>query len=264
MLLAILATSHLQETVMRCTSILIVGATSAIAEQTALALIGTCKRFVLAARNQERLRAVADCLRTRGADVQTLIYTAEHMQHEELLTQTHQLLGELPDAVLIAHGVLPRHEEVVHDPKGVRRVLEINTVSVLTLCTAVSRLFEERGRGILAVISSVAADRGRVNNFVYSASKAALDVYLDGLRLRWKLLSAALCVLTIKPGYVRTPMTAHIQGMLFPVSSQRVGAAIAWLIARQKGGKRYIPWWWRPIMGLARLLPERAMLLVKQ
>lgn len=264
MLLAILGACHVRDTVMTPSSILIVGATSAIAEQTALALVGRCKQFVLAARNQERLDAVARSLRVRGATVHTLAYDAEHMQEVDLLAQARQVLGgELPDAVLIAHAVLPRHEEVVHDPILAHRVLEINTVSVLTLCTAVCRHFEERGSGVLAVISSVAADRGRVNNFLYAASKAALDVYLDGVRLRWKLRSSHLRVLTIKPGYVRTPMTTHVERMLLPASPERVGAAIARLIAGHRDGRRYIPWWWRPIMAIARLLPDRAMLYVK-
>jgi short-subunit dehydrogenase len=250
---------------MSLSSILIVGATSAIAEQTALALVGRCKRFVLAARNHERLLGVAGRLRARGATVYTFAYDAERMHDVDLLAQARQVLGgELPDAVLIAHAVLPRHEEVVLDPNMAHRTLEINTVSVLTLCTAVCRHFEERGSGVLAVISSVAADRGRVNNFLYAASKAALDVYLDGVRLRWKLRSSRLRVLIIKPGYVRTPMTAHLERMLFPASPERVGAAIARLIAGRRDGRRYIPWWWRPIMAIARLLPDRVMLSIKQ
>lgn len=250
---------------MNRSSILIVGATSAIAHQTARALLGQYSRFVLAGRNTERLSAVAEDLRARGAEaVHTISYDAEHDAEIDLVAHARQLLGATPDAVLIAHAVLPRHEEVIDQPTSARRVLLINAVSVLTLCTEVCRHFEQRGSGILAVISSVAADRGRMNNFLYAASKAALDVYLDGLRLRWKALFPQLRVLTIKPGYVRTPMTAHLDRMTAAVSAERVGSAIAKLITRRRSGRRYIPWWWRIIMGIVRRLPERFMLLIRQ
>lgn len=250
---------------MNHSSILIVGATSAIAYQTARALLGRYSRFVLAGRNAERLSAVAEDLRARdAAAVHTIAYEAERDGEVDLVAQAQQLLGTTPDTVLIAHAVLPRHEEVVDRPPSARRVLLINTVSVLTLCTAVCRHFEQRGSGTLAVISSVAADRGRMNSFLYAASKAALDVYLDGLRLRWKTISPHLRVLTIKPGYVRTPMTAHLDRMLFAVSAERAGSAIAKLIANRRGGRRYVPWWWRIIMWIVRCLPERIMLFVRQ
>ncbi|MCS6999759.1 MAG: SDR family NAD(P)-dependent oxidoreductase [Bacteroidota bacterium] len=246
-------------------SVLIVGATSAIAHETARALVGRTSHFVLAARNAEHLAVVAADLRNRGAKtVHTLHYDAESHVQRDLLAEAADSIGTLPDAVLIAHGVLPRHEEVVHDSNAARSVLQINTVSVLALCTDVSRHFEQRGSGLLAVISSVAADRGRMQNYLYSASKAALDVYLDGLRLRWKTLSPALRVLTIKPGYVRTPMTAHLEHMILPASPDSVGRRIARAMLRRKGGRMYVPWWWALVAAVLRRLPEPFMLLVRQ
>ncbi|MCX8050341.1 MAG: SDR family NAD(P)-dependent oxidoreductase [Chlorobi bacterium] len=250
---------------MKLDSILIVGATSAIAEATARELIGTCRAFVLAARNRERLDAVASDLRSRGADaVFTLDYDAQRDVERDVVADAERLLGTVPDAVLIAHAVLPRHEDVVCDAKYARSVLDINTVSVLVLCTHVCRHFEWRGSGMLAVISSVAADRGRRRNFLYAASKAALDVYLDGLRLRWMATSPALRVLTIKPGYVRTPMTAHLENMPLAAQPQRVGRTIARLLRRGDCGRRYIPWWWRLVMGVVRRLPDRVLVSVQQ
>ncbi len=247
-------------------SMLIVGATSAIAQATARHLIEQCSCFILAARNHERLEIVASDLRNRGArQVHMLPFDAEQRWGYELVERISTLTGgTFPDAVLIAHGILPQTTEAFLDREIAHQVIQINTCSVIALCADICRHFEERGRGILAVISSVAADRGRMNNFLYSASKAALDTYLDGLRLRWRSQSPEIRVLTIKPGYVRTPMTAHFQRMIGAASPDRVGRAIARLLLKGSSGKRYIPWWWRPLMAVVRSLPERAMLFIRQ
>ena len=247
-------------------SIVIVGATSAIAQATARHLIEHCSCFVLAARDYERLELVATDLRNRGAQrVHTLLFDAEHRWGYDFVERISTLTGgAFPDAALIAHGILPQTTEAFLDREVAQQVIQINTCSVIALCADICRHFEERGRGILAVISSVAADRGRMNNFLYSASKAALDTYLDGLRLRWRSRSHELRVVTIKPGYVRTPMTAHLQRMIGAASPDRVGRAIAQLLLRGSRGKRYIPWWWRPLMAVVRSLPERAMLFIRQ
>ncbi|MCX7929523.1 MAG: SDR family NAD(P)-dependent oxidoreductase [Chlorobi bacterium] len=249
---------------MKLDSVLIVGATSAIAAATARALLGTCSTFVLAARNSERLNIIAKDLRSRGADaVLSMPYDALHDTDRDVVADTQQLLGTLPDAVLIAHAVLPEHDAIVHDAANAHQVLEINTVSVLALCTHVCRHFEQRGSGILAVISSVAADRGRRNNFLYAASKAALDVYLDGLRLRWSAHWPLLRVLTIKPGYVRTPMTAQLASMPLAARADDVGHSIAQLLRRGASGRYYIPWWWRVVMTVVRILPDRLVMLIR-
>ncbi|GIV54742.1 MAG: short-chain dehydrogenase [Candidatus Kapaibacterium sp.] len=245
---------------MTFSSMLIVGATSQIASHTAYALVPHCRRFVLAARNSERLALLADDLRHRGAEaVYTLPYDAEQDTDRDLIEEACALLGELPTVVLIAHAVLPRDDQAYRSKQTTREVLQINTSSVLVLCATIASHFEERGYGTVAVISSVAADRARRSNFLYAATKAALDVYLDGLALRWQAQSPALRVLTIKPGFVRTPMTAHLERVPFSVSAERVGRSIARLIIHGSTGRRYIPWWWRPVMLIARCLPRWVM-----
>ena len=113
--------------------------------------------------------------------------------------------------------------------------------------------FEKRGEGTLAAISSVAGDRGRQSNYVYGTAKAAVNTYLQGLRNR--LYSKGVHVLTIKPGFVDTPMTAHLrQGPLF-ASADRVARDIVKAIEKKKC-IIYTPWFWRWIMLLIRLIPE--------
>jgi len=245
-------------------SILIVGATSAIARHAARALLPAYQHFVLAARNHPQLAEFAAQLSSLGAgSVQTLGYDAAHDINRDLIAEAKELLGELPDTVLIAHGLLPTDEESWRMIETIENVFRTNTISVFALCAQVSRHFEHRGHGMLAVISSVAADRGRMSNFLYAASKAALDVFLDGLRLQWQSRSPALHVLTIKPGFVRTPMTAHLRRTPLAVSAERVGTSIARLILLQSSGRRYIPWWWRPIMTIVANLPDWVLRQVK-
>jgi short-subunit dehydrogenase len=113
--------------------------------------------------------------------------------------------------------------------------------------------FEKRGEGTLAAISSVAGDRGRQSNYVYGTAKAAVNAYLQGLRNR--LYSKGVHVLTIKPGFVDTPMTAHLkQGPLF-ASVDQVARDIVKAIEKKKC-IIYTPWFWRWIMLVIRLIPE--------
>ncbi len=249
---------------MNSNSILVVGATSALAHETLRALLPHFRYYVLAARNQDHLEKIARELRSSGADaVHTLPYDAERDVQRDLIAEASELLGDYPAVVLIAHGVLPTHAEAQLSSSTTESVFRINTVSVLSLCAHASRHFEHRGWGTLAVISSVAADRARMSSYLYAASKAALDVYLDGLGLRWQSLSRHLRVLTIKPGFVRTPMTAHLERMLLSANAGRVGRSIARLILRGAQGQRYIPWWWRLIMLIVRTLPAWVMRRVR-
>ena len=117
-----------------------------------------------------------------------------------------------------------------------------------------ARCFEARGAGQLAVISSVAGDRGRQSNYVYGAAKGMVSLFLQGLRNR--LFASGVHVLTIKPGFVDTPMTAHIKkgGPLW-ASPEQVAKGIVWAIDRRRD-VAYVPGFWRPIMAVIRALPE--------
>ena len=112
----------------------------------------------------------------------------------------------------------------------------------------------EAGAGFICGITSVAGDRGRQSNYIYGSSKAALGVYLQGLRDR--LSGAGVTVTTIKPGFVDTPMTFGRPGLTGLASPQRVARVIRRAI---EGGRAvvYVPWFWRWIMLFLRLVPER-------
>ncbi len=113
---------------------------------------------------------------------------------------------------------------------------------------------EERGGGTVIGVGSVAGDRGRQSNYVYGAAKAGLSVFLAGLRNR--LFRAGVSVVTVKPGFVDSPMTAHIEGRgLLWSTPKKVAPAIRRAIRRGKH-VAYVPWFWRPIMLCIRSIPE--------
>jgi decaprenylphospho-beta-D-erythro-pentofuranosid-2-ulose 2-reductase len=156
--------------------------------------------------------------------------------------------------VLIAHGTLSDQCACESSVEGLRREFDVNAVAAMSLLTLLANRFEQRKAGTLAVISSVAGDRGRQSNYVYGAAKAALSTFLGGLRQR--LAKSNVDVLTIKPGFVDTPMTAAIanKGALW-ATPERVAAGIVRAIDRRRSVV-YLPGFWRGIMLVIRTIPE--------
>jgi short-subunit dehydrogenase len=234
--------------------VLVVGATSAIAAETARVYAAYGARLFLTGRDAGRLEAVAADLRVRGASaVETaLLDTTDHARCGVVIEQAWDAFGGL-DVALIAHGVLPDQARCQASADEAIAALDVNFVSAVAILTPLANRFEAAGRGCLAVITSVAGDRGRQSNYVYGAAKGGLDRFLQGLRNR--LHRAGVAVVTLKPGFVDTPMTAAMpQGPLF-VSARRAGRAAHGAIERRRD-VAYIPWFWRPIMGVVRALPE--------
>jgi short-subunit dehydrogenase len=128
-------------------------------------------------------------------------------------------------------------------------------LSVVSLLTPLANQFASKGRGLLAVISSVAGDRGRQSNYVYGAAKSGLDAYLQGLRNR--LFKSGVQVLTIKPGFVDSPMTAHIEGRGGALWAQPedIAQGIVKAIEKRKDVV-YLPGFWALIMLIVRSVPE--------
>jgi decaprenylphospho-beta-D-erythro-pentofuranosid-2-ulose 2-reductase len=232
--------------------VLIVGASSALATEVGRRYAERGATLVLTGRNPAHLAAVGDDLRVRGAaDVVTQVLDVlDRARHAELVKRAFE--GGL-DIALIAHGDLPDQERCQADPQEAARTLELNLVSTVQLVTLLAAAFEAQRSGTIAVISSVAGDRGRQSNYVYGAAKAGVSVFLQGLRQR--LHSAGVRVVTLKPGFVDTPMTAHLPRNPLASSARRAGGAIY----RAIEGRRdvaYIPWFWRPVMALIRAVPE--------
>jgi decaprenylphospho-beta-D-erythro-pentofuranosid-2-ulose 2-reductase len=237
--------------------IVIFGATSAIAQACARIWTARGCRIFLVGRNPAKLTAVLQDLDVRAGGPGRIHAEAADLDvlavHEALIAKAEAAMGGI-DVALIAHGTLPDQAACANDAAAALREIQTNALSVISLATLLARGFEARGAGQLAVISSVAGDRGRQSNYVYGAAKGMVSLFLQGLRNR--LFASGVHVLTIKPGFVDTPMTAHIKkgGPLW-ASPEQVAKGIVWAIDRRRD-VAYVPGFWRPIMAVIRALPE--------
>ena len=234
--------------------ILILGATSAIAIATCRQLAARKVSFYLVARSESKLQVVASDLRTRGATAVTLNFMDldDTAQHPQMLESAAATLGQI-DLALIAHGVLGDQELAQADYSVTEVTLRTNLLSPISLCTWLGNYFEAQGRGVLAVISSVAGDRGRKSNYVYGTSKGALNIFLDGLRNR--IDRHGVHVLTIRPGFVATPMTAHLRRNALFAEPNTIARGIVKAIERRKDVV-YLPAVWAAIMLVVRSIPQ--------
>lgn len=235
--------------------ILIVGATSAIAEHSARIWATRGDRLCLVARNRERLESIATDLRVRGGD-RIVSYTMDvndTARHTFMLDETERALDGI-DTVLVAHGTLPNQPQCNRNVILMLAEIHTNAISTIALLTQIANRFEAKQAGTIAVISSVAGDRGRASNYVYGSAKAMVTVFTSGLRQR--LHKSNVAVVTIKPGFVDTPMTAAFKkGLLWTkpaVASAKIVKAID-----QRKDEVYVPAFWWVVMVVIKAIPNR-------
>ena len=236
-------------------NIVIFGATSAIAIAVARRYAERGATFYLVARDAARLEELQKDLKVRGAQTvgNAVADLTDTTQHAALVAHACDQLGSV-DLALSCYGELPEQSECERNTEALMKCFELNASSVLSLLTELANALEPQKKGQLAVITSVAGDRGRRSNYAYGASKAAVSAFIEGLRGR--LHGSGVGVVDIRPGLVDTPMTAHLpKGPLF--SSP---AKVAHHIVRGLDRNRqliYAPGYWRWIMLVVRLIPIR-------
>lgn len=231
--------------------VVILGATSAIAHEVAKRYAADRATLVLVARNTAKLDAVANDLRVRGATVETFVADLADRTRDEAIVAA---AGSGIDVVLIAHGDLPDQRAVDRDPRAQVANFDLNATSFIALAAQFANVLESAKEGTLAIIGSVAGDRGRRSNYTYGAAKAAIDTYCEGLRARLRESNVALVLL--KPGWIDTPMTAGMKKNPLFASAATAGKQIHAAIAAKRA-VAYIPRFWRWISLIVRLLPAR-------
>jgi short-subunit dehydrogenase len=235
--------------------ILVLGATSGIAEAVCRRCAARGDNIFLVARNEDKLAAVAADMRTRGAAyVDTAVADLDDTAiHAELLAHAINSLAGL-DIAFLALGVLGDQPKAERNFSDAAQILHTNFVAPVSLLTWLGNYCAQRHCGTLAVLSSVAGERGRKSNYVYGSSKAGLTAFVDGLRNRIDRDGAR--VMTIKPGPVKTAMTAAMKGNEKFADVDVVAAALVKAIDRGKDIV-YVPGIWRIIMAVIRAVPER-------
>ncbi|MCW9024894.1 MAG: SDR family oxidoreductase [Gammaproteobacteria bacterium] len=236
-------------------NIMIIGATSAIAQEVARQYASPGCQLFLVARDESKLDIVKADLLSRGAgNVATACMDfSVASDFNTVLDNANAFLGSI-DTVLIAYGTLPDQVACAESSDETLKALNLNLVSVISVLTVLGNYFEKQQSGTIAVISSVAGDRGRQSNYVYGAAKGGLSIFLQGLRNR--LATKGVNVLTIKPGFVDTPMTkAFDKGPLW-ASPKTVAKSIVKAIEKNKD-TLYVPWFWFWIMLIIKFIPEK-------
>ena len=234
--------------------ILIFGATSAIAQETAKIFCDESTWFCLVGRSDQKLQSVKNDLLARGAGQASCeqLNLDGNVSPETLREKIIEGFG-LPDVILVAWGDLPDQKHCEDDYTEFEKTFRVNFLSVVMVLTPFINILKDKGSGVIAVISSVAGDRGRQSNFAYGSAKGALNRWLQGLRNA--LWHSGVHVLTIKPGFIDTPMTGDItKGPLF-VKPEFIAPAIKKAILKKRN-EIYVPGFWMVIMSLVCLIPE--------
>ena len=188
-------------------------------------------------------------------EIKTVIFEALDFETHQQVIETCWSGSDI-QGVIVCHGSLPDQQAAQADWSVAQQALDINFTSVVSVLEKLAAKFIAQGQGgYLAVLSSVAGDRGRQSNYIYGAAKGGLSVYLQGLRNR--LYNDDIHVLTVKPGFVYTAMTAEVLNEQSPLvaSPDQVARDICRAIAKRKN-VIYTRWFWRYIMYIIKKIPE--------
>ncbi|MCT9007605.1 decaprenylphospho-beta-D-erythro-pentofuranosid-2-ulose 2-reductase [Streptomyces sp. NPDC054766] len=234
-------------------SLLVLGGTSEIALATARRLITRRTRTVwLAGRPTPALEEAAEQLRRLGADARTVAFDALDPESHEAVLGKVFAEGDI-DMVLMAFGMLGDQAVDEKEPALAVRVAQTNYTGAVSSGLVCARALQTQGHGSLVVLSSVAGERARRSNFIYGSSKAGLDAFAQGLGDA--LYGTGAHVMVVRPGFVRTRMTAHLAEVPLSTTPEAVAAAIE-LGLRRRSETVWVPGALRMVMSALRHTPR--------
>lgn len=242
--------------------VIVLGATSSIVRAAAIELGKSGYDIILGARDIEENELIARDIEIRcDVNAWALHFDAEDFEsHAEFFNKCRSLPLSGLAGVVIGFGFMDGQDRAQAHFDIARKIIDVNFTACVSFLEQVADYFEQtkdrrskKMRPFIAVISSVAGDRGRQSNYIYGASKAALSAYLQGLRNR--LHRSRVTVLTVKPGFVDTKMT-FAMNLKAAAHPETVGKAVV-RAARRKKDVVYLPWFWRYIMLIIRMIPEK-------
>ena len=236
-------------------TVLVLGGTSELALATLAALdLRPGAKVALAGRREHALRDIS--IPTSGGGTATVVPliwdAASTSSGPRVIDAAAAALGDI-DLVLVAAGILGDQTKAEADVTHAVDILSVNLVGVAAAMLPAADRLRTQGHGVLVVYSSVAGLRGRRANYVYGASKAGLDALAEGVQ-SW-LAGSGAKVLVVRPGFVRTKMTAHMKDGPMATTPDVVGKAVADAI--RKGREVvHVPKALGPIFTAFRLLPR--------
>jgi len=236
-------------------NILVFGATSGIAIEVCKNFDLSQSNFILVGRDLEKLNTISQNLRALNANIldQISLDLSKIETHDALFSKIKSLMPKI-DIILISYGILPKQNLCQKHFKQELENFNVNFLSVCSILNYYANYLEHFKKGTIVVITSVAGDRGRQSNYSYGAAKGALSIYLEGIRSR--LHRSNIKVLDIKPGFIDTSMTRELKKNFLFTSSQKAGEIIFSKIRKGLNGTVYVPFYWRWIMFVIKVIPE--------
>ena len=235
--------------------IVILGATSAIARAAAVELGQRGYDLILASRDAEENQILASDVQVRtGARVAAFPFEAEDMSsHAAFFGRCRDHFVDGLAGVVLCFGYLEDQQATQQDFAIARRTIDVNYTGAVSILELFAGHFEERRKGFICAVSSVAGDRGRQSNYLYGSAKAGLTAYLEGLRNR--LYRSGVAVTTVKPGFVDTKMTFGKPNLMLLAPAEKAATDIVKAALKGKDVV-YTPWFWRYIMLIIQHVPE--------
>jgi len=235
--------------------VIVVGATSSVARATAGEFARNGYGVILAARDMDANERIACDLRVRyQTPVETVAFEAgDWTAHAGFLQSCQERATGSIDGIVFCVGFMDEQGTAEECFETTHRTIDVNYTAAVAVIEPFAAHFEERRSGFIAVLGSVAGDRGRQSNYIYGSAKAGLHTYLEGLRNR--LFPADVFVTTVKPGFMDTKMSFGMPGLFLVMSPESAGKAIYRAIHNRKN-VAYVPWFWRYIMLIIRHVPE--------
>jgi len=234
-------------------TLLVLGGTSDIGRATALVFAQHGWAIQLAGRNEEAVHREANDIATRaGASVSVHHFDVLDTASFEAFANG---LPSLPDAVLCVVGILGDQRGAETDLQFASLIMRSNYEGPSLILGLLANPFIARGSGTIIGVSSVAGDRGRASNYVYGSAKAGFTAFLSGLRNR--TAKSGVHVVTIKPGFVRTKMTAGMQLPVLLTAKPSVVGRMIFAAVSRSSDVIYVPQPWALVMSVIRSIPER-------
>ncbi|MBN1172198.1 MAG: decaprenylphospho-beta-D-erythro-pentofuranosid-2-ulose 2-reductase [Micromonosporaceae bacterium] len=234
-------------------SLLLLGGTSDIAVAIAERYLAKRPlRVVLAGRPSAQLEAVAGRLADRGAAVETVAFdAAKTAEHEEVLGRV--FAGGDIDIAVVAFGVLGDQAEAERDPTVAVSMAQVNYVGAVSAGVCLAKAMRRQGHGTIVALSSMAAERPRRSNFMYGSTKAGLDAFFSGLADA--LVGSGVRAVVVRPGQVRTKMTAHLPDAPMTTTPEAVAASVVSAVSRGRHTV-WVPGRMRAVSSVLRHLPR--------
>ena len=234
-------------------NILILGAKSDVGMELAKKYASEGFNLYLASRKSNELEEIINDIKIRN-NIEIINYEfdiLDFFNHKTFIEN----LPEFPIGVILCIGYLGDQYTAEGDLKETQKILNTNFIGPVSILNYLVNDFERKKDGFIVVLSSVAGDRGRLSNYIYGSSKGGLNQYLSGIRNR--LFKSNVSVLTVKPGFIKSKMTAHLLLPNLLTSKPREVAEIIYKSVKKNKDEIYIKNRWRVLMIIIKLIPEK-------